>query len=162
MSDWSTVNLPSDPRRCEFCHEPKTGAAQADAWLKNPNRAACGSCHDNVNFATGENHVNLPQVNDNQCTQCHIPQGELEFDASITGAHTVPTQSATAPGHQSSTSPKIDNGAAGKTPTVTFTIKDNAGNGHHHGADDRRHQPHRPSCWPVRPPTTATPTSAPT
>ena len=46
----------------------RPGAAQADAWLKNPSRAACGSCHDNVNFATGENHVNLPQVDDNQCT----------------------------------------------------------------------------------------------
>ena len=89
-SDWSTVVFPSDPRRCESCHDPKSGAAQADAWLKNPSRAACGSCHDNVNFATGENHVNLPQVTDNQCANCHIPQGELEFDASIQGAHMIP------------------------------------------------------------------------
>jgi OmcA/MtrC family decaheme c-type cytochrome len=126
VSDWSTVNLPSDPRRCEFCHEPNTGAAQSDAWLKNPNRAACGSCHDNVNFATGENHVNLPQVNDNQCTQCHIAQGELEFDASIRGAHTVPTQSASAPGINIAIT-GITNGTAGKTPTVNFTIKDNSG-----------------------------------
>jgi OmcA/MtrC family decaheme c-type cytochrome len=128
VSDWSTVNLPSDPRRCQFCHESTTGAAQADAWLKNPSRAACGSCHDNVNFATGENHVNLPQVNDNQCSQCHIPQGELELDASIKGAHTVPTQSATAPGINF-TLVKVDNGQPGKTPTVTFTVKDNAGAG---------------------------------
>src|SRR4051812_30861845 len=91
VSDWSTVALPSDPRRCEFCHEPKSGAAQSDAWLKSPSRAACGSCHDNVNFATGANHVNLPQVDDKQCTQCHIPQGELEFDASIRNAHIVDT-----------------------------------------------------------------------
>jgi OmcA/MtrC family decaheme c-type cytochrome len=63
VSDWSTVTLPSDPRRCEFCHESQnvTGATQSDAWLKNPNRDACGSCHDDVNFATGKNHVNLPQ-----------------------------------------------------------------------------------------------------
>ena len=66
VSDWSTVVLPSDPRRCAFCHEPTkvTGATQADAWMKNPNRAACGSCHDDVNFATGKNHVDLPQVSD--------------------------------------------------------------------------------------------------
>jgi OmcA/MtrC family decaheme c-type cytochrome len=25
VSDWSTVALPSDPRRCEFCHDPKAG-----------------------------------------------------------------------------------------------------------------------------------------
>ena len=130
VSDWSTVVLPSDPRRCVFCHEDTkvTGATQSNNWLTNPSRAACGACHDNVNFATGANHVNLPQVTDNQCTQCHIPQGELEFDASIKGAHTVPTQSATNPGIVV-TIVKVDNGVAGKAPTVTFTSKDYAGNG---------------------------------
>ena len=43
VSDWSTVVFPSDPRRCESCHEPNTGAAQSNAWLTNPNRAACGN-----------------------------------------------------------------------------------------------------------------------
>jgi OmcA/MtrC family decaheme c-type cytochrome len=128
VSDWSTVALPSDPRRCEHCHDPKAGTAQSDAWLKNPSRAACGSCHDNVNFATGENHVNLPQVDDKQCTQCHIPQGELEFDASIRNAHIVDTQAPSIPGVNVDIL-KIDNGVAGKTPTVTFTIKDNSGAG---------------------------------
>ncbi len=126
-SDWSTVVLPSDARRCQFCHEPKTGAAQADAWIKNPNRAACGSCHDDVNFATGQNHVNLPQVNDNQCTQCHIPKGELEFDASIMGAHVVPVESSYAQGINLEIL-KVD-GAAGKAPAVTFTVRDDKGNG---------------------------------
>jgi OmcA/MtrC family decaheme c-type cytochrome len=123
------VVLPSDPRRCVFCHEPTqvTGAAQANNWLTNPSRDACGSCHDNVNFATGLNHVNLPQVSDNQCTQCHIPQGELEFDASIKGAHTVPTESLTRPGLVADIL-KVDNGVAGKAPTVTFSTKDFAGN----------------------------------
>jgi OmcA/MtrC family decaheme c-type cytochrome len=129
VSDWSTVVLPSDARRCVFCHEPAkvTGATQSDAWMKNPNRAACGSCHDDVNFATGKNHVNLPQVSDSQCNQCHIPQGELEFDASIQGAHTVPTESATRPGIVVAIA-KVDNGVAGKAPTVTFSTKDFAGN----------------------------------
>ncbi len=128
VSDWSTVVLPSDPRRCTFCHEPTavTGAVQANNWLTNPSRAACGSCHDDVNFATGKNHVNLPQASDAQCTQCHIPQGELEFDASIIGAHTVPTQSLTNPGIVVGIA-KVDNGVAGKAPTVTFTAKDYAG-----------------------------------
>jgi OmcA/MtrC family decaheme c-type cytochrome len=128
VSDWSTVVLPSDPRRCTFCHEDVkvTGATQSNNWLTNPSRAACGACHDDVNFATGLNHVNLPQVNDSQCTQCHIPQGELEFDASIIGAHTVPTQSLTNPGIVV-TIVKVDNGVAGKAPTVTFTSKDYSG-----------------------------------
>jgi OmcA/MtrC family decaheme c-type cytochrome len=129
VSDWSTVVLPSDPRRCAFCHEDVkvTGATQSNNWLTNPSRAACGACHDDVNFATGKNHVNLPQVDDNQCTQCHIPQGELEFDASIKGAHTVPTQSATNAGIVINLT-NVVNGVAGKAPTVTFTVKDYSGN----------------------------------
>jgi OmcA/MtrC family decaheme c-type cytochrome len=96
--DWSTVVFPSDARRCEACHEQNTGAAQATAFLANPSRAACGSCHDDVNFATGENHHDLVQVSDNMCSSCHVPQGELEFDASIRGAHTIPQQSTSRPG----------------------------------------------------------------
>jgi OmcA/MtrC family decaheme c-type cytochrome len=129
VSDWSTVVLPSDPRRCTECHEDQsvTGATQSNNWLTSPSRAACGACHDNVNFATGLNHVNLPQADDNQCATCHIPQGELEFDASIRGAHTVPSESATRPGLVL-TLLKVDNGVAGKAPTVTFTSQDYSGN----------------------------------
>jgi OmcA/MtrC family decaheme c-type cytochrome len=125
-TDWSTVVLPSDPRRCAECHESTTGAAQANAWYTNPTRAACGSCHDDVNFATGTNHVNLPQLDDNQCATCHIPKGELDLDASIQGAHVIPNESSTAPGIVINLM-KVDNGAAGKLPTVTFTLKDKAG-----------------------------------
>jgi len=134
-TEYSSVVFPSgtasiqDARNCAAtCHNPKNGALQTNAWLQTPSRAACGSCHDDVNFASGLNHVNLPQVDDNQCSQCHIPQGELEFDASIMGAHVMPTRSATAPG-LNFTLVKVVNGVAGKAPTVTFTIRDNAGNG---------------------------------
>ncbi len=126
VSDFSNVVYPADVRRCQTCHNPKNGAAQTNAWLTTPNRAACGACHDNVNFVTGANHQNLPQADDTQCTQCHIPQGTQEFDASILGAHTIPTQSATAPGINLAIT-KVTGGVPGKAPTVTFTIKDNSG-----------------------------------
>ena len=101
VTDWSTVALPSDPRHCAVLPRTHNGDGRhaGQRVAEEPSRAACGGCHDNVNFATGENHVNLPQVSDNQCANCHIPQGELEFDASIKGAHTVPTESATRAGH---------------------------------------------------------------
>ncbi len=131
VSDWSTVALPTDPGQCTVCHDQKNGAAQAQAYLK-PNRAACGACHDNVNFATGLNHVNLPQVSDNNCATCHIPQGELPLDASIMGAHINP---ATLMPETQDFVPgiivdnvKVANGTAGSKPTVTFTLKDKAGN----------------------------------
>jgi len=131
-SDWSTVTYPSnpgDPRNCAgSCHNPKSGAAQANIWMTKPGQKACGSCHDNVNFATGANHANLPQLDDSQCAGCHIPKGELELDVSIIGAHDNPTQSPSAPG-MNLVITNVQNGAAGQKPTVTFTVKDNAGNG---------------------------------
>jgi OmcA/MtrC family decaheme c-type cytochrome len=127
--DWHDITFPAnpgDPRNCQACHEQNTGAKQATAYL-TPNRAACGGCHDNVNFATGLNHVNLPQLDDNQCANCHIPQGELPFDASIMGAHTNPTQYSGLPGLVISIL-KVDNGTAGSKPTLTFTLNDSGGN----------------------------------
>ena len=123
-SDFSDVGFPNEIRNCQVCHQ--AGPKQADAWL-TPNRSACGACHDNVNFDTGENHVNLPQVSDKQCGGCHIPQGELEFDASIKGAHLVPRFSSQVGGIVFDLL-KVHDGAPGKSPMVMFTIKDYSGN----------------------------------
>jgi OmcA/MtrC family decaheme c-type cytochrome len=142
ISNFSTVIDPADPRRCEVCHSQTTGAAQATAFLSKPSRAACGACHDDVNFATGfsngpeMNHPGGPQENDNQCSQCHIPQGQLPFDASILGAHVVPTDTAaTYPQNPDTLLPGVNlaitsvtNTSAGQTPTVNFTLEDDKGN----------------------------------
>jgi OmcA/MtrC family decaheme c-type cytochrome len=125
IHDYSTVVFPADPRRCESCHDPNSGAAQTNAWLR-PTKAGCGSCHDNVIFETGANHANLPQPTENLCSTCHMPQGEIEFDASIRGAHTIPTESAQLPGTVFEIT-GVQNGAAGSQPTVTFTVKDKSG-----------------------------------
>jgi len=126
VSDWSTVVYPADPRRCTSCHEQNTGAAQATIFLTKPTAVACGSCHDDVNFATGANHPGGPQIDDNLCANCHIVQGELPFDASIIGAHTVPADS-TMLGGLAVTIKQIANGKAGNKPAVTFTVLDGSG-----------------------------------
>jgi OmcA/MtrC family decaheme c-type cytochrome len=129
-SDFSTVAFPADPgdpRRCEVCHSQTTGAKQATAYLTNPSRAACGACHDDVDFATGVNHPGGPQFDDNQCSGCHIFQGENDFDASIKGAHIAPTASSLLTGLAVSLA-NVANGGAGGNPTVTFTVKDGSGN----------------------------------
>jgi OmcA/MtrC family decaheme c-type cytochrome len=128
VSDWSTVVYPADVRHCETCHRQDVKAAQGTAYLANANRAACGACHDNVNFATGVNHAGGPQFDDRQCTTCHAPRGELDFDASILGAHVVPAESQMLSG-LNVTITKIQNGTAGSAPVVSFTVKDTAGNG---------------------------------
>jgi OmcA/MtrC family decaheme c-type cytochrome len=126
LHDYSEVVFPADARNCTVCHQQDVNqAAQKERYL-TPTRAACGACHDNVNFATGENHVNMPQVSDNQCANCHIPQGELEFDASIKGAHTIPRFSRDLPGLVFNLM-KVEDAAPGKKPTVTFSLKNKKG-----------------------------------
>jgi OmcA/MtrC family decaheme c-type cytochrome len=127
--NYSTVVFPADPgdpRRCEVCHSQTTKAAQATAFLLNPTRAACGSCHDNVNFTTGANHPGGIQSDDTLCTNCHIPQGEMDFDASILGAHMAPTASSLLSGLSVKIT-KVTGGTAGSAPTVTFTALNTAG-----------------------------------
>lgn len=47
MVDYSDVAFPQDIRNCTTCHA--SGPKQADNWKMKPSRAACGSCHDDVN-----------------------------------------------------------------------------------------------------------------
>lgn len=127
--DYSTVVFPADPgdpRRCETCHSQKTGAAQATAFLTNPSRAVCGACHDDVNFATGANHPGGIQNDDKECANCHIPQGEIDFDASILGAHMAPTASSLLAGLAVNIT-QVQNGTAGSAPVVSFTVQDKNG-----------------------------------
>jgi len=127
-ADYSEVGFPAypDARNCSVCHEPNSTAKQKDAHLTRPSRAACGSCHDNVNFATGVGHVDLPQTSDNQCANCHTPQGELEFDASIMGAHTIARFSQSLPGVVFDIT-GVTGAAPNARPTVTFSVKNKKG-----------------------------------
>jgi OmcA/MtrC family decaheme c-type cytochrome len=130
VADWSTVVLPANggARNCQSCHDQNSAAVQKTNFMTNPTRQACGSCHDDVNFATGKNHVSLPQLSDNNCKTCHTPQGDLEFDASILGAHTIANQAPSFPGLNLNIT-KVDQTAPGQAPLVTFTVRNNAGQG---------------------------------
>ncbi len=136
LTNFSTVIDPASAQRCEVCHSQTTGAAQAKAFMLEPSRAACGACHDDVNFATGANHPGGIQNDDTECAGCHIPQGEMPFDASILGAHVVNTDTAaTYPQNPDTLLPGINlaitgvtGASSGLTPTVTFTLQDDSGN----------------------------------
>jgi OmcA/MtrC family decaheme c-type cytochrome len=128
ISDFSKVVDPAMAQRCTVCHDQTTGAAQAKAYMTEPTRTTCGSCHDDVNFTTGLNHPAGPEPDDTKCAVCHIPQGATDFDASIVGAHVVTTDSSLLSGLKS-TITNVTNGSAGNKPTVTFTLTNNAGNG---------------------------------
>jgi OmcA/MtrC family decaheme c-type cytochrome len=123
-SDFSTVVFPQDVRNCTTCHA--AGATQADNYKTKPSAAVCGSCHDDVNFATGLNHVNLPQPDDNQCNNCHTPNAIHDFDASVTGAHLIPANSTSLPGLVTAVM-KVTGATPGNAPTVTFQVQDKSG-----------------------------------
>jgi OmcA/MtrC family decaheme c-type cytochrome len=129
VSDFSTVALPMDIRNCARCHEGTNAAAkpsQATAYLTNPSRAACGSCHDDVNWVTGANHMAGPQADDVACATCHIPDSGDEFDASVKGAHTLPLQSKQLKGINASIV-SVSNVTVGKQPTIVFKLTNNDG-----------------------------------
>jgi OmcA/MtrC family decaheme c-type cytochrome len=123
LRDFSATTFPRDIRECTTCHQQ---ASQAQQYNTCPHDTACGSCHDNVNFRSGQNHPGGPQIDNSQCTNCHIPQGELEFDASVIGAHTIPARSKQLPGMNFEIL-NVDNTTAGSSPRVTFSIKDDSG-----------------------------------
>ncbi|MBI4464879.1 MAG: OmcA/MtrC family decaheme c-type cytochrome [Acidobacteria bacterium] len=124
VRDFSTVVWPQDIRNCTTCHQKAT---QGDNHKTNPNRAACGSCHDNVDFATGANHPCGVQGDDSQCSGCHLPDSGEEFDLSVDGAHTIPEYSKQLPGLNAKIS-GVSNTRPGERVTMSFTITDNAGN----------------------------------
>ena len=126
-TDFSQIVYPADDRRCTTCHDASK-ATQANNYLTKPGAAACGSCHDDVNFASGKNHPGGPQIDDNQCADCHIPQGELDFDASIKGAHVIPADSTMLDGVVVTLN-QVASGAAGGRPVISYKLTDTAGNG---------------------------------
>ena len=145
VHDYSDVAFPQDIRNCETCHVPGpdqaggagvagvglgvpdfVGGTQSSAWLLRPTMATCGSCHDDVDFATGVNHPGGPTLTDDFCSSCHFPEGELEFDSSIRGAHTVPHKSRQLEGMDIEILDVV-NTAPGESPMVYFMASTHGG-----------------------------------
>ncbi|MFI5165385.1 MAG: OmcA/MtrC family decaheme c-type cytochrome [Thermoanaerobaculales bacterium] len=124
VSDYSTVVFPQDIRNCTTCH--KADSPQGFAWYTYPSRAACGSCHDDIDWTSGANHPAGPQADDSACAACHQPQGENEWDASIQNAHIVPTNSSQLKGLNIHVT-NVANTAPGSKPTVTFNVTNGDG-----------------------------------
>jgi OmcA/MtrC family decaheme c-type cytochrome len=73
---YSNVMFTKDIDDCEVCHSG--GGANENNWSSVPNRTACGSCHDDVNFDTGANHgLGSVQLTNKNCTGCHPATGSV-------------------------------------------------------------------------------------
>lgn len=81
---WWKVEFPAVIANCTKCHQG-TGE-DVDNWMDKPSRAACGACHDDVDFAVGTNHGGGSQPNDNNCSGCH-PKDGPGWGFSVAGAH---------------------------------------------------------------------------
>jgi OmcA/MtrC family decaheme c-type cytochrome len=81
LDDFSEVKFPQSPRNCRTCHK-----GTEDNWRTRPTRYACGSCHTDVNFATGVGHTGGAYANDLGCAFCHPPTGS-GFGQSVSAAH---------------------------------------------------------------------------
>ncbi len=133
--DFSDVVYPqylNDTRNCTKCHDGTPGApnetVDGNNWKTVPTIQACGSCHDDVDFATGANHPGGMQTNNSQCAGCHpADTGGVQTEnypngANVTAVHVVPQLVAAKRFKYNIIS--IANTAPGQFPTVTFSVTD--------------------------------------
>ncbi len=127
---YGDVAFPQDIRNCSNCHDasdPET--PDAANWYSHPTKEACGSCHDNVNFATGKNHAESTTgvgiVADNSmCSGCHNNSPDSRIEPRQ--AHRIYTQEAAAKIHFDIKD--ISFGGLGTAPVVDFSITDPTNN----------------------------------
>ena len=105
---FNEVHYPQDIRNCTKCHDSTADAVNptpnAANWKNVPNRLACGSCHDGINFATGKGvtledarnglttsqfgHVGGAQTDDSKCALCHGPAAIEVYHTPVTPPNT--------------------------------------------------------------------------
>jgi len=129
---FNEVKFPRDIRNCTTCHDGSANAtfktADGDNWKMVPSRLACGSCHDGIDFATGQGetladaaliaagkapngfgHVGGAKADDSQCVICHdasnipvyhIPVSPIDLSIRISGKATGYTNAASIDANQ--------------------------------------------------------------
>ncbi len=126
-----TPNGEAQQKNCLKCHTKTEAAPQGDNWKAKPSRASCGSCHDNINFATGANlktggAVHIIQTSDANCATCHS-------EAKITEHHSTQFYSPFSPAQKTGLADfsfDIKDVSVNSTnqPVVTFRVMKGRGN----------------------------------
>lgn len=123
LNCYGDVEFPQDIRNCNRCHnegDPET--PDAANWYMRPNAAACGACHDDVDFDSGLNHgPGIPATNA-ECATCHAtdPASSLE----VRQAHRNLARERRA--NYSFNILNVDFAGPGTAPAVTFSVTDPA------------------------------------
>jgi OmcA/MtrC family decaheme c-type cytochrome len=140
---FGAVTYPQEIADCVACHSNPSDlnlgtGDQIDHWKTSPSTDVCGSCHTNVDFATGENHAGGPQMNNDFCIACHKPTGAPNppVGANVTDAHDTAPDAVYHPTPENIPEFKVNlditkpiNGSyytAGEAPQVRVTLTDYA------------------------------------
>ena len=113
------IAYPQSLTNCTTCHKG------TDPYFKTrPSIEGCGSCHSNVNFATGAGHIGGAQTTNAQCALCHSSTAIPGYHASKEGAPPTPNNPTVA-GTLAVFEYGIDSVTVDNTnaATVTFWIK---------------------------------------
>jgi OmcA/MtrC family decaheme c-type cytochrome len=127
LSNYNTVLYPQDTRNCITCHvQTNPALTEAIDFETVPTAEACGSCHDNVNFATGANHSTANIVaNDSQCTTCHGATSTIDNGAlQVAAAHVIPTVTAAAKFQYIVNHVSFNSVGGSLYPVVNFSVVD--------------------------------------
>lgn len=119
-NDFSDVVWPQDIRNCTKCHNPANpNTPQAGRYETRPTMAACGSCHDNIDFAQGKagGHPGGVETDNSQCTVCHT---QNSVAGSVAESHVIPQKVAAANYQYNIIS--VTNGGPGQDPVITFSV----------------------------------------
>lgn len=129
-SDPDGVVYPRPLEDCVSCHRD---GATADLYKEAPAAVPCTGCHDDVNPSEEETDVGPPGTGhfgrgfpDGDCRFCHVPDTGTEFDISVVGAHVIPERSSQLKGVNVEIV-GVSAAGAGEAPSVSFTVKDDAG-----------------------------------
>jgi OmcA/MtrC family decaheme c-type cytochrome len=126
--DYSGIEFTQDVRNCTTCHqESDTSVPQASNWKEVQNRAACGTCHDSIDWDGSEGDVNLLHwgefvfLDDTQCVNCHGPTSDfVDGEYRVANVHAIPEAIAAEAFEYDVVS--VTNTAVGENPTVRIRV----------------------------------------
>lgn len=131
LHDYSNVVFPQDVRNCRTCHEESDpDTPEAANWRLVANREACGTCHDDIDWANAGHPGGFTFNDDTQCLDCHGPNGTVTNDegklVQTPIAHELAGQLAST--EFSFNVLGVTNTGTGEFPAVTFSVTDPSNN----------------------------------
>ena len=138
--DYSDIVYPQDIRNCTKCHDgdisDPNATSEGNNWKTGLSIAACGSCHDNIDFsqtaAPGYDYRTLsvdertvhsggPMTGNEPCDLCHTAGG---FAGSVEEMHSFPAKLREEAAKYSLDIVSVTNTTPTSMPTITFKITD--------------------------------------